>query len=743
MKFYSSHPMPESLAAAIAVPLLGLLPAAQAASTAVQLPSVTVEGEYSSYQPESAQSPKFTAPLADTPRTVQVIPERLIQDQGASDLEAVLRNAPGISMTAGEGGRPASDLPFIRGQNSASSLFVDGLRDPSTQSRDTFNLEQVDVVKGPDSVFSGRGGAGGSINLVTKTPRNQDFTEVQAGIGTAETYRGTIDGNWVLGENTALRLNLLGTRGTVPGRDKAVEFSRVGIAPSLRLGLSGPTRVTLGLYHYRHRRVPDYSIPYDPRPGTPITETIGVSRRNFYGLVRRDSGDTEDYAATVKWEHDLANGFKVENLARYSRATVEQITTMPELKTADLAKGLVYRNLRASYQVNDSFANRTDLRGTFDTGQWRHTFDLGGEFATSRRSRDRYKQEIPDAASPCSPVTDGNNPALCASLRAPDPHVDFPGTVRRNHNPARYHTDILSLYGFDTIAFDEQWQLNLGLRWDHYKTSGRNLPVRGAKPPVYERAARTDNLFNYQLGLVYKPRPDGSVYASYGTASTPSAVSDYAPADSISGTSQQLKPERSEAIEIGTKWQVLDRRLLVTGAMFRETRKNTSIEVAEGLRAPAGKSRVTGMELGVAGSLTPRWDVYGGYALLDSKLVRASHKSGAQGQPLPSAPRHAFSIWSTYKLLPELTVGAGAFYRSKVYGNADAGYNKDGTPKARWVPAYWRFDAMAAYQLNKHLTAQLNVYNLLDKTYYAKTYRSHYAALGPGRSAMLTFKLSY
>lgn len=136
--------------------------------------------------------------------------------------------------------------------------------------------------------------------------------------------------------------------------------------------------------------------------------------------------------------------------------------------------------------------------------------------------------------------------------------------MRRNHNPARYHTDILSLYGFDTIAFDEQWQLNLGLRWDHYKTSGRNLPVRGAKPPVYERAARTDNLFNYQLGLVYKPRPDGSVYASYGTASTPSAVSDYAPADSISGTSQQLKPERSEAIEIGTKWQVLDRRLLVT-----------------------------------------------------------------------------------------------------------------------------------------------------------------------------------
>ena len=133
-------------------------------------------------------------------------------------------------MTAGEGGRPASDLPFIRGQNSASSLFVDGLRDPSTQSRDTFNLEQVDVVKGPDSVFSGRGGAGGSINLVTKTPRNQDFTEVQAGIGTAETYRGTIDGNWVLGENTALRLNLLGTRGTVPGRDKAVEDSAAWVS---------------------------------------------------------------------------------------------------------------------------------------------------------------------------------------------------------------------------------------------------------------------------------------------------------------------------------------------------------------------------------------------------------------------------------------------------------------------------------------------------------------------------------
>ncbi|CUR75158.1 Virulence-associated outer membrane protein Vir-90 [Achromobacter xylosoxidans] len=732
---YALNTLASSLAAAVAVPALFISPYALAQSGAhgvTQLAPVEVEGEDSPYQPDAAQSPKMTAPLLDTPRSVQVVPKQVMSDQSASSLQDVLQNSPGITFAAGEGGRAGGDLPVIRGQNAASSLFLDGMRDASMQARDTFNLEQVEIIKGPDSVYSGRGGAGGSINLVSKAPKAKDAIEVTGQIGTDRNYRGSVDSNWRLGEKSAFRLNVMGTKGDVPGRDRAVNFERWGVAPSLMLGMDTPTRITLSYYHYQNDSMPDYSIPYDPRAGLPVTETLGISRKNFYGLAERDFMKTRDGMATVDFQHDFSDTLKLRNVVRYGRETADYLATQPDLTLANLPAGIVNRPAYGRYYTTKAFANQTDLSGEFLTGAVKHGFDLGFEYTSVKQTMAYTNDQVLSSDG----VTKCPADLTQTSLRNPDPNVAYPCRTARSW-PAPYATDTLALYGFDTLKFDEQWQASVGLRWDNYRTSGHDKKKQGY--------SRTDNLFNYQLGLAYKPVPQGTIYASYGTSSTPSAVAGATASDILRKSSDEAAaPEKSRSVEAGVKWLVLDERLTLTGAVFQDTRRNTNIEVLPNEYEQAGQTRVRGIELGFSGAITPAWNIYGGYTFLDSKLIRGGRKDiGAEGQDLPNTPRNAFSLWSTYKVLPELTLGGGAYYVDKVYGNADAGVDASGAPKARWVPSYWRFDAMAKYKFSSHLALQLNVLNVFDQTFYTRARPKNHAALGTGRAALLSVRLRY
>lgn len=732
---YALNTLASSLAAAVAVPALFISPYALAQSGAhgvTQLAPVEVEGEDSPYQPDAAQSPKMTAPLLDTPRSVQVVPKQVMSDQSASSLQDVLQNSPGITFAAGEGGRAGGDLPVIRGQNAASSLFLDGMRDASMQARDTFNLEQVEIIKGPDSVYSGRGGAGGSINLVSKAPKAKDATEVTGQIGTDRNYRGSVDSNWRLGEKSAFRLNVMGTKGDVPGRDRAVNFERWGVAPSLMLGMGTPTRITLSYYHYQNDSMPDYSIPYDPRVGLPVTETLGISRKNFYGLAERDFMKTRDGMATVDFQHDFSDKLTLRNVVRYGRETADYLATQPDLTLANLPAGIVDRPAYGRYYTTKAFENQTDLSGEFLTGAVKHGFDLGFEYTSVKQTMAYTNDQVLSSDG----VTKCPADLTQTSLRNPDPNVAYPCRTARSW-PAPYATDTLALYGFDTLKFDEQWQASVGLRWDNYRTSGHDKKKQGY--------SRTDNLFSYQLGLAYKPAPQGTIYASYGTSSTPSAVAGATASDILRKSSDEAAaPEKSRSVEAGVKWLVLDERLTLTGAVFQDTRRNTNIEVLPNEYEQAGQTRVRGIELGFSGSITPAWNIYGGYTFLDSKLIRGGRKDiGAEGQELPNTPRNAFSLWSTYKVLPELTLGGGAYYVDKVYGNADAGVDASGAPKARWVPSYWRFDAMAKYKFSSHLALQLNVLNVFDQTFYTRARPKNHAALGTGRAALLSVRLRY
>jgi catecholate siderophore receptor len=230
-------------------------------SSSIVLDPVTVVGDRPvGYKVDRSASDKFTAPLLDTPKTVTVIPEEVIEQRGATSLEEVFRTTPGITLGAGEGGTPGADRPLIRGFNAESNIYIDGMRDTGAQTRGTFNLEQVEIVKGPGSAFAGRGSTGGSINLVTKTPKAESFVEGSVTLGTDQTKRATVDANYAVNENVAVRLNVLGHDGEVAGRD-SVEVSQYGFAPSISVGLNGPTRGTLALSHFQTDDTPDYGIP--------------------------------------------------------------------------------------------------------------------------------------------------------------------------------------------------------------------------------------------------------------------------------------------------------------------------------------------------------------------------------------------------------------------------------------------------------------------------------------------------
>lgn len=693
----------------------------------------------------STTSPKFTASLLDTPRSVEVIPSQIIQQTGSASLMDALRTVPGITFGAGEGGNPNGDRPFIRGFDSQSSLFIDGVRSSGSQSREMFDIEQVEVTKGPSSAYSGRGSAGGSINLVTKAPTAQDFLHGSVGLGSDAYRRATADWNQTVGGNVAFRLNVMAHHNDVPGRN-GPEQQRWGVAPSVTFGMGQPTSVTLSYYHLHSDDVPDSGIPYNnpfaaSSPNAHLNgngKPVDVPRDTFYGLLNRDYQKQDNDIGSLRLQHDFGSGWLLRNTSVYARSSNDYIWTQPDDSQGNfLLNGGVWRRANSRVGHTTSLTNQTDLTGEFTTGALKHSVAVGTELSRETTWRDSYLVgTLNPATGKVLPSQTGSvlNGACtlgigaasgywCAPLVNPNPHDPWNSPIVRANAALDIVTHTRSAWAFDTITLSERWLLNLGARLDSFRTTSDSAAAKLANDSTF---------WNYQAGLVYKPAANGSIYASWGTSATPPGVDAGDGADGIAVTNQDLKPENSRNLELGTKWQLADGRIALSTAIFRT--EMTNARVATGGRGSpqinAGKQRVDGVEIGVNGQLTERWSIYGGYTRLDSTLLKAAPGDPAsQGKRFPNTPENSLTLWTSYALTPRLTVGGGAYAMGKVYGNAD---------NSKWVPGYTRFDAMASFVVNRHLSLQLNVQNLANTYYFDKAYASHYVSVAPGRSAMLT-----
>ncbi len=690
---------------------------------------------------KSANS-KFVAPLLDTPKSVSVISKQLIKDTQVTTLADALRTVPGITLGAGEGGNPNGDRPFIRGYNSESSMFVDGVRNSTSQNREMFAVEQVEVIKGSASSLGGAGSVGGSVNMISKVAKKGDALEGSVAAGTDNYQRITLDGNKDFGNGIAARVAVMGHQNEKAGQHDGAEYKRAGIAPSITFGLDSDTRATLSYYYLKSDDTPDSGVPYnyDATKKATVGKPVDVKQGIYYGLHDRDFQKQENQIGTIKLEHDINDNLTITNTAVYNKSTNDYLWTQPDDSKGNVLNDKVWRRINSRITDTDIFTDQLALTGKFNTGTIKHKFNVGAEYSDQESNKGSYTTTYPGYAGTTTGGFNSDckiNDAWCTSLTNPNSKEEWLGTAVANRNTTTTTTKVTSVYLLDNIEFNPQWLLDLGLRWDKFDTE-QVTNATGAK------LENNKDFFTYQAGLTFKPVENGSIYASYATSANPVGVDGGDGSEAIGQAYMDLKPEEARTIELGTKWDLFNDRLNLTAAIFRTEKQNTRIQLDAGTYTNGGESKVDGIELTATGKITDKWDITAGYSYLDTEMTNpgpsctragvCTYPNPAKGKQLPNVPENSATLWTTYKVLPELTLGAGAIAMDKVYGDA---------ANTKWVPGYVRYDAMARYNVNKNVDLQLNVNNLADTRYFTKAYASHYATEAEGRSAVLSLNFKY
>jgi catecholate siderophore receptor len=692
----------------------------RAATLQIQGPSETVEVNDTQLQ---NALPKFTEALVDTPQSVDIVPQRIIQEQGATTLRDTLRNVAGISLAAGEGGAQGDSLT-IRGFTARNDIFLDGMRDFGSYYRDPFDMQQVEVLQGPTSVTFGRGSTGGIVDQESKAPELKSMFAGDLDFGTDQTRRVALDMERrlpSLGEGTAFRLNLMGHDSKIAGRDIG-ESRRAGIAPSLAFGLGTPTRVTLSYFHQNADDTPDYGVPWlfnQPAP---------VDRRNYYGFRHGNFLKTQVDMGTIKAEHTVNQNITLRNQVRYAhydrnlRITEAQIGTTFEgtkvLPSTPLDDIQVNRNEITVNSLETFLQDQADATFRVHTGFMRHTLVTGVEGGRETSSPYRPRYDI--------------NSVPKTTLLHPDTSQAFAGTTLPATTTDIQVTAIsVGAYAVDTVNLAPKLDLTGGVRVDRFDASlVQPLPTNSPN------LGRVDVMPSWRTALVFKPVSEGSVYFAYGTSFNPSAE-----ALSLSASTQVIAPEENKTIEIGSKWDLFSRKLSARASIFRTTKENAreTDPTNSLLTVLAGTQRVDGFQIQSFGHLTRRWEVLASYAYLKSKELASRFFPAAVGYPLANVPRNTFSVWNTYDLPWRLGVGGGADFVDRRTASSTVPLDPT-TGLLKQAPGYWVVNAMVKKSLGERIELRANIYNLADNYYYDQIHPAHVV---PGAARAATLDLNF
>ncbi len=714
---------------------------AQQAGTPTRLEGVTVTDSAveENYRAQEISSPKATAPILDTPRIVNVITEDVLQDSASFSLEEAFRTVPGITLGAGEGGVPNADIPLIRGVDATGDVFVDGVRDVGSQTREVFALERVEISKGPSSAFGGRGAAAGAVNLVSKVARQGKFATGQVTVGTDDLVRVTGDVNASLTDQLSVRVVGMYHDSMVPGRDKVYD-DRWGISPSITFDATDDLRLTLDYYHLETDAMPDYGIPLTSSGMLPDgrRRPANVDYENFYGLLTRDFQKTNVDAATLQAEAVLAEGLVLSNTTRFSSTQFDFIVTNPDDSAGNVANGFVWRNTKSRGSVQDGIGSNTNLAAVFDTGSIAHSVSLGVEYSQSDSTNAGYTVATGNfRVNQGTGCTTASLPTYnCTTLANPDPRDPWTGAITRSTTPSTASAEEVSLYLFDTVTLSPNLLLNGGVRWTDFSASGTG--VSGGAPFA---VSSEGSFWSYQGGVIFKPTEATSLYVSYANAKTPPGTTVGEGAENLSATNEYYEPTGTENWEIGAKAELFDGGMLLSGAIFRIDRDNVvNRDRLVGDPNVYQAARLQGFEVSASGAVGPV-SLLVGYTYVDSELradTAANDGNPATisnvGNALPQTPKHNFAATVDWQVIPRLSVGAGAYGASKRYADPANLISADG---------YVRFDAHAEFDINDNLGLRVNLNNITDERYIAKLRNPHFALPAEGRQALVTLTARY
>lgn len=705
---FRATPLALALAFAIATPAHAADGDAQRKTR--ELDTVEVVGKRDDYVvPESSTATKTPTLLRDTPQSITVIPKQLIEDQAMTSLTDVIRFVPGVGVAQGEGNR---DTLVFRGSSTTGDMFVDGMRDDVQYIRDLYNIDSVEVLKGPNAMIFGRGGSGGVVNRVTKQPDGKTVREISAQFGSWNKRRVAADFGQSINENVDFRINGM-FEDSESYRDD-FNVRRWGLNPTIGFSAGASTDIVLSYEHFEDERVADRGVPSEPAAYNGRRTPLDVDPSTSFGDPNRSDVTADVDAFTALVEHSFSGGAMLRNRTRVADYDkfYQNIFPGPVNSTRTEVAINAYNNAT----TRKNFFNQTDLIWKATTGSVQHTLLAGAEFG--HQDTDNHR-ETGYFGAPGSNATSVNVPLSYPRYEGP---INFrpSATDADNHSIA----NTAALYVQDQIELSDHWQAILGLRFDRFDVDYTNNRLAAGNPARDLNA--TDNLWSPRAGLVYKPVEAMSLYASYSVAYQPRSGDQLS---SLNVTNQALDPEEFTNYELGAKWDI-NPRLAVTAAVYRLDRSNVIVPIDATTSMLVDGQRAKGVELGLAGSVTEWWHVTGAYAWQDGEILAGADT----GKRLAQLPENTFSLWNRFDVSERWGLGFGAQYRDEIFANIS---------NLVTLRSYTRYDAAVFFDASEHLSLQLNVENLFDKEYAVTANSDNNIMPGSPRAATLSIRYDF
>ncbi|HEX8194556.1 MAG TPA: TonB-dependent siderophore receptor [Allosphingosinicella sp.] len=679
--------------------------AAGAADTAVvsdeEQGSIIVTGQRPEYGASSTRAGTRTdTAIRDVPQAITVISESQIEDQGLRSIADVLTYVPGAIAGTGEANR---DQISLRGNNTTADFFLDGIRDDAQYFRDLYNLDRVEVLRGPNAMIFGRGGGGGVVNRVTKRASGNAYREVSAGLDSEGGFRFTGDVDTPLTDGVGLRINGVYENGESFRR--GVELERYGINPTLGATF-GNTRIDLSYEYFHDRRTTDRGVP--SLGGRPLRGYDSI----FFGDPEDSFAEANVNIASFAIEHRFTDALTLRNRTHYADYDKEYQNVFPGAISANGQNVALSAYRDTSHRQN--LISQTDLVWRTDAGGVGHTlllgFELGRQETLSRRLNGVF--QLPGAATAST---------ISVPLSAPtiDATIDFRPGGNWNDGEAT----VAAVYIQDQIRISDALEIVAGLRFDRFEIDVLNRNNNA-------EFSRTDELLSPRLGVIVRPTEALSLYASYSRSYLPSSGDQFT---SLDLTGQALEPERFDNYEIGAKWEPLP-GLLATAALYQLDRTNTRALAPDGVTiVQTGAQRSRGLELGLERQISNRWQISAGYALQDAEITDTT-AAAPEGRKVPFVPRHQFSFWNRYDVSGRLGLGLGVVARSAMFASI--------SNQVR-LPGYVRADAALFYEIADGIEAQVNVENLFGRDYFPTAHSDNNIAPGAPRTARATLRFTF
>ncbi len=682
---------------------------AQNIDNADSVERIVVEGKYLSVN--QSNSVKTPTPIIDVPQSLSIVTAEQITERGFNSIGDIIDYTPGVNTSQGEGHR---DSVVFRGVRSTADFYIDGNRDDVQYYRALYNIEQVEILRGPNALLFGRGGTGGILNRVSKKAQLDDnFAGYKLGLNSFGGVSGELDTNVVTTDNSAIRINAMVEH--LEGHRDYYDGDRVGFNPTARLKLSDETLLDLSYEYVNHERFIDRGIPTgaDGRPVTALKDVVFADAEN-------NVHELEAHVFRAALEHRFSDVIKGNFTAQYG--DYDKVYTNFYANSFNQAENTVELDGYVDNTWRDNLTLSANLIAEFDTGTIAHTVILGSEFSQTDSDQNRFNPVF-DSTLTDRKIFSIERPLNFNNLTGVNANGDtVTASFSDLKDDTRVDLNVFSFYLQDEIKLTDQLNLVLGARFDRF-----DIDVFNAMPKVLETRSRTDEEISPRAGLIYKPQDNISLYASYSETFLPRSGEQYT---DINGSNNQLDPDTYSNREIGIKWDFAQ-GLSFTAAVFENEQSSPQVADSDPSTLDVIDSDISGFELQLSGQISQDWSVSANYSNMSGEIVS---RTGPTGKTPTELPENTFSVWTRYQVNDVFGFGVGATYQDKSFINSG---------NTAVLPSYTRVDVSAYYDISEDLRVQLNVENLTDELYFPNAHSTHQASVGAPLHAALTLVGSF